>query len=167
MFDLIHWFHDKSLIFIGDRSAVGLDIEVVVEMEDIDIDNERREAAIASAASLQSNFKPKGGVSSAQLSKFQELHKRRLQLKTRSKPKKKSKGLIDEFGTTEKKNLSVKECTDIRLSSRNEETSTSFPHDVSSYSHQEKGESFPVPKERKKLHWGLDTKERWEMKANM
>lgn len=46
--------------------------EVVIEMEEKDVDDdERREAAIASAVSLQSNFKPRGGVSSAQLSKFQ------------------------------------------------------------------------------------------------
>ncbi|KAG1347082.1 putative protein FAM204A [Cocos nucifera] len=25
----------------------------------------------------------------------------------------------------------------------------------------------PDPKKRRKLHWGLDTKERWERKANM
>ncbi|KAI5684298.1 hypothetical protein M9H77_05526 [Catharanthus roseus] len=119
-------------------------------------EEQRREAAIASAASLQSDFKPKNGVTSAQLSKFQELHKRRLHLKARSKPKKKTKGLTD--ATTQKH---------IKSSSTNEDSCSYEAGDDVHYAEQENGRNQTVPKERKKLHWGLDTKERWEMKANM
>ncbi|GJZ24902.1 hypothetical protein Tco_0562361, partial [Tanacetum coccineum] len=60
-----------------------------------DEDDKRKETAIASvAASLNPKLKPSSSssVSQARLSKFQELHKRRLQIKEKSKTKKKSKG---------------------------------------------------------------------------
>ncbi|KAK2999029.1 hypothetical protein RJ639_023504 [Escallonia herrerae] len=67
-------------------------------MEEVD-DDERREAAIASASALNPNFKPApGGATQSQLAKFQELHRRRLKIKARSESNKKSKGIVD--GTT-------------------------------------------------------------------
>ncbi|XP_028125505.1 uncharacterized protein LOC114322402 isoform X4 [Camellia sinensis] len=104
-------------------------------MEDEEED-ERREAAIATRASLQPNFKP-DGVSQSQLSKFQELHRRRLQIKAKSKIKKKAKGIS---GNTTK----------------------------DTFSQQQENVAVHIgTKKRQKLHWGLDTKERWERKANM
>ncbi|KAL7232031.1 hypothetical protein ACSBR2_010116 [Camellia fascicularis] len=101
-------------------------------MEDEEED-ERREAAIATRASLQPNFKP-DGVSQSQLSKFQELHRRRLQIKAKSKIKKKATG-----NTTK-----------------------------DTFSQQQENVAVHIgTKKRQKLHWGLDTKERWERKANM
>ncbi|XP_028125504.1 uncharacterized protein LOC114322402 isoform X3 [Camellia sinensis] len=109
-------------------------------MEDEEED-ERREAAIATRASLQPNFKP-DGVSQSQLSKFQELHRRRLQIKAKSKIKKKAKGeiLVGISGNTTK----------------------------DTFSQQQENVAVHIgTKKRQKLHWGLDTKERWERKANM
>lgn len=43
----------------------------VMEKREGQEEDERREAVIASAPSLQPNFEPKGGITQAQLSKFQ------------------------------------------------------------------------------------------------
>ncbi|KAL3525477.1 hypothetical protein ACH5RR_013849 [Cinchona calisaya] len=118
-------------------------------------EDERREVSIASAASLQRNFTPKSHITQSQLSKFQELHKRRLQMKAKSKTEKKIKGKSNE-------KESSGEGHDEKVSGA-AGSSVSFP----------KQESVVAPnsvsntKRQKKLHWGLDTKERWEMKANM
>ncbi|OMO80210.1 hypothetical protein CCACVL1_13103 [Corchorus capsularis] len=53
------------------------------EEEEEHIDNQR-ESAIASALPFQPNFNP-SGVTQQQLSKFRELHRRRLQIKAKSK----------------------------------------------------------------------------------
>ncbi|KAG6743127.1 hypothetical protein POTOM_054073 [Populus tomentosa] len=90
-----------------------------------------------------------------------ELHKRRLQLK--SKIHKKSK---DGTGKSHGKDLKSKDtATNIEdsgvpdLKPLDDNANFSAPQDNVSAHHSEK--------KRQKLHWGLDTKERWERKANM
>lgn len=123
-------------------------------------EDEKREEAIASNPSLQPDFKPKR-VTQEQLSKLQELHKRRLQIK--SKIHKKSK---DGTGKSHGKDLKSKDTgTNIEdsgvpdLKPLDDNANFSAPQDNVSAHHSEK--------KRQKLHWGLDTKERWERKANM
>ncbi|KAK4792346.1 hypothetical protein SAY86_022781 [Trapa natans] len=65
-------------------------------MEEEKEEDERREAAIASAPALQPDFKS-SGVTKDQLSKFQELHRRRLQIKAKSKKQKGQKGIANKF----------------------------------------------------------------------
>ncbi|XP_016435875.1 uncharacterized protein LOC107762068 isoform X5 [Nicotiana tabacum] len=71
-------------------------------------DDGRREAAIASVPSLQPNFTSKKGLNPAQISKFQELHRRRLKIKARSKVKDKSKGTLAEVGKYHGKDVNAK-----------------------------------------------------------
>ncbi|KAJ7971234.1 hypothetical protein O6P43_009295, partial [Quillaja saponaria] len=132
-------------------------------------DDERREAAIASAPSLRPNFNPKGkGVTLEQLSKFRELHRKRLQIKSKSKLKKKSK---DWTCKSQSSGPSVKDCaaTDSNIGNGGQSLSSSEDfHDRDGSSLQL--DNVPVhfaSKKHQKLHWGLDTKERWERKANM
>ncbi|XP_047318472.1 uncharacterized protein LOC124921819 [Impatiens glandulifera] len=113
-------------------------------------DDERRETAMASAPSLQPNFKS-SITTKAQISKFQELHKRRLQIKAKTiekKKKDKKKPLLDE----------------ISCASNYEEEILSREEGSSSPSVSIEN---PAELKKRKLHWGLDTKERWERKANM
>lgn len=130
----------------------------------------RREAAIASTPSLQSDFKPVG-VTNLQLSKFQELHKRRLQIKEGSKYQKKSKDWAGKSYGKESKYLKVKDCTEENASITIEESSvsTSKSNNVKDKPSLQQGDiaTHLASKKRQKLHWGLDTKERWERKANM
>ncbi|XP_059643302.1 uncharacterized protein LOC132285150 isoform X1 [Cornus florida] len=133
-------------------------------------EDERREAAIASAPSLQPNFRPVG-VTQSQLTKFQELHRRRLHIKAGSKHKKRSKGISDESGKSHRKHLDGKEFTDENSSKTIDDSSVSISKgnnigDISSLQ-QDNVAVQVAPKKRQKLHWGLDTKERWERKANM
>ncbi|XP_019182454.1 PREDICTED: uncharacterized protein LOC109177532 [Ipomoea nil] len=135
-------------------------------------DDERREAAIASAPSLRPNFRPTSGITSDQLSKFQELHRRRLQIKSRSKTKNYSrKGNVNGHGKSHGKDSNAKEC----LEHMNEEVDgptedlavpKSSLADISS-SQQDNTVSHNESSKRQKLHWGLDVKERWERKSNM
>ncbi|KAL6324527.1 hypothetical protein AAG906_013339 [Vitis piasezkii] len=133
-------------------------------------EDERREAAIASTPSLQSDFKPVG-VTNLQLSKFQELHKRRLQIKEGSKYQKKSKDWAGKSYGKESKYLKVKDCTEENASITIEESSvsTSKSNNVKDKPSLQEGDiaTHLASKKRQKLHWGLDTKERWERKANM
>ncbi|CAA3028975.1 Hypothetical predicted protein [Olea europaea subsp. europaea] len=120
-------------------------------------DDERREASIASAASLRPNFKPKSGLTPSQLSKFQELHRRRLQIKARSKIKKKPKGLVDSIGKSHEKDINCKECTDENLSKS--VVHSRIPSPENSLGHTSpleigKVAAIKAPKDRQKLHWG-------------
>ncbi|PON39614.1 hypothetical protein TorRG33x02_342280 [Trema orientale] len=127
-------------------------------MEKVEEEDERREAAIASTPSLQPDFKP-NGLKQTQLSKFQELHRRRLEIKSKSKFKKKPK---DGTSKLHCKDLSTNDSED-------KESSVAHNHnnENSPLLQQESVKAYLVPKQRQKLHWGLDTKERWERKANM
>ncbi|PKI69935.1 uncharacterized protein LOC116202928 [Punica granatum] len=121
-------------------------------------EDERREAAIASAPALQPNSKP-SGVTKGQLSKFQELHRRRLQIKAKSKKQKGLKGVTSKF---QWKYDNDKDC----LGDDSGPQGSSVP-DSGSPTEQENVATDVGLKTRQKLHWGLDVKERWERKANM
>ncbi|KAD1573184.1 hypothetical protein R6Q59_008149 [Mikania micrantha] len=120
-------------------------------------EEDRREAAIALVASLNPKFKPSSTVSQARLSKFQELHKRRLQIKEKFKNKKKSKGRSSGPIKLEKKDNNEDESNSISLNNHQEHV----------FSMQKDVEGQIALKKPQKLHWGLDTKERWERKSNM
>ncbi|KHN41494.1 hypothetical protein glysoja_044667, partial [Glycine soja] len=140
-----------------------VNIKETMEKEEED---RRREAAIASSSCLRPNFNPKG-ITQDQLSKFRELHKRRLQLKSKSKFKMKSKDrankkshgdvLSSQNGGTQGSNVDHKESNlwnDCEgFDSRYEDSKDDIP-------------VMSAPK-KQKLHWGLDTKNRWERKSNM
>lgn len=133
-------------------------------------DDERREAAIASTPLLQPNFKP-SGISQAQLTKFQELHRRRLQIKARSKIRNKAKGMPDKTSKSHFKNPDAKALTE-EISSKETDNSSASVLNGSAMENtlslpKETAEVQVGAKKRWKLHWGLDTKERWERKANM
>ncbi|TKY45898.1 hypothetical protein E2542_SST30068 [Spatholobus suberectus] len=135
-------------------------------MEKEDEEDRIREAAIASTPSLQPNFNPKG-VTQHQLSKFRELHKRRLQLKSKSKFKTKSKDGANKKSQGDD------------LSSQNsgsqvlkvDHKAPSFWNDCEEFDSRNGDSKDGVPVlsalKKQKLHWGLDTKERWERKSNM
>ncbi|XP_027077991.1 uncharacterized protein [Coffea arabica] len=136
-------------------------------------EGERREAAIASAASLQPNFTPKkSNITPSQLSKFHELHKRRLKIKAKSKTKTKIKGpegngKSHENGSNGKERVgkasgatTTVEGSSVPFSNGSAEENSSVQESVAAH-------PVSTTKRQKKLHWGLDTKERWEMKANM
>ncbi|WCJ25354.1 hypothetical protein M5689_007243 [Euphorbia peplus] len=125
-------------------------------------EDERRESAIASTQPLLPGFKGTR-ISGDQLSKLHELHRRRLKIKSKIHKKLKDgngkpyyKDLKHDYGKTSvSKTEDSKE--DLKKSQGN-----------SSLSAQESNEAaLDLPKQRKKLHWGLDTRERWERKANM
>ncbi|KAM1241672.1 hypothetical protein ACFX13_047905 [Malus domestica] len=133
-----------------------------------DKEDERKEAAIASTPCLQPNYKPKS-LTQTQLSKFQELHRRRLQIKSKSKSKigKKPKG---SKGKSHSLDLAARDTA-------NQDSVITFETSTVCDSENQKNETSSVvqhediavraPKKSHKLHWGLDTKERWERKANM
>ncbi|XP_050372849.1 uncharacterized protein LOC126790586 [Argentina anserina] len=125
-------------------------------------EDERKEAAIASTAVLQPNFKPKG-LTQQQLSKFQELHRKRLQIKSKSKFEKKPKAVTGKF---HRKNHKETDLT-IQDSSMSVEDSTVPKSESHNNGSSSSGQQEDAPKKRQKLHWGLDTKECWERKANM
>ncbi|KAI8541882.1 hypothetical protein RHMOL_Rhmol08G0095400 [Rhododendron molle] len=134
-----------------------------------DSDDERREAAIASTPPLQPNFNP-SGITHAQLTKFQELHRRRLQIKARSKIRNKAKGMPDKTSKSRFKNPDAKVTEEI--SSKEIDDSSASVLNGSAMKNtlslpKETATVLVGAKKRQKLHWGLDTKERWERKANM
>ncbi|XVF20765.1 hypothetical protein REPUB_Repub12eG0031300 [Reevesia pubescens] len=118
----------------------------------------RREVAIASTLCLQSNFKPVG-VTLHQLSKFQELHRRRLPIKLKSKIHKRPKELSTTYSQEADPNTKVGDSSVSNLKSDNE--------DDNPFTWQDNVVVNLATEKRQKLHWGLDTKERWERKANM
>ncbi|CAL0299136.1 unnamed protein product [Lupinus luteus] len=138
-------------------------------MEREEEEEERREAAIASTRCLQPNFNPKGSLTKDHLAKFRELHNKRLQLKSKSKSKFKTKS---KGGATAKKS----HCNDLSSQSNrsealrvdNEEPILRVCEGSDSINEDSKDNVsvFYAPK-KQKLHWGLDTKERWERKSNM
>uniref|UniRef100_A0A1D1YS72 Protein FAM204A n=1 Tax=Anthurium amnicola TaxID=1678845 RepID=A0A1D1YS72_9ARAE len=131
-------------------------------------EDRRREAALAATPLLLPGFKS-SKVSQAQLDKFRELHKRRLQIKEISKNKRKSK--VNGNGSPK----GQKEGHVTRVCKEKEAATTAMPED--SNVPKAKGNTYlmspdeaaqmSMPKKRQKLYWGLDTKERWERKSNM
>ncbi|KAI3794196.1 hypothetical protein L1987_36825 [Smallanthus sonchifolius] len=121
-------------------------------------EDERREAAIASVSCLNPKFTSSSAVSQARLSKFQELHKRRLQIKEKSKIKNKSKGRSTRSNKLEQKDNHAKTTEDNSNLVSLDTHQDVVPKDVVAQK---------ASKKPQKLHWGLDTKERWERKSNM
>lgn len=117
-------------------------------------EDERRESALAKLPILQPDFKPVG-VSQNQKNKFQELHRLRLQIKSKFKSKKNPKG-TKEF---EGKDLKAKDCVDEGANLVTEGSSHTKEPSLQ--------DDVPLVFKKRKLHWGLDTKERWERKSNM
>ncbi|KAJ8761304.1 hypothetical protein K2173_001360 [Erythroxylum novogranatense] len=123
-------------------------------------DDERREEAIASISTLQPNFKVTR-ASNLQLSKLHELHKRRLKIK--SKNYKKIKDAKDNSVHGQRKDLDE----DSNPSTEDLGAPNLNRNDQNFFASQDIPKEYHAPKTRHKLHWGLDTKERWERKANM
>ncbi|KAJ0099575.1 hypothetical protein Patl1_21432 [Pistacia atlantica] len=145
----------------------GEDEEEVMDKEE----DKRREAAIRSIQSLQPNFKPKV-LTKEQLSKFQELHRKRLQVKSKSKSKfhQKSKGTAYGTSKSHGKDLDSKDHVDTVSSTTIEYSNVpnlKSNGNNNSTLHQDNVAADSATKKRQKLFWGLDTKERWERKANM
>ncbi|KAG6392615.1 hypothetical protein SASPL_146839 [Salvia splendens] len=140
-----------------------------MERESREEADERREAAIASAACLRPNFKPKSGITESQLSKFQELRRRRLQIKAKSKILKQDKGAKGK-GKTHKKPAESQESSDQEASKPTMNGTADLKPEnrvVNVSSEVDNVARNAAVKTRQKLFWGLDTKERWERKSNM
>lgn len=131
-------------------------------MEEEGDKDRRREAAIAATPVLQPNFQAES-VSHEQLQKLKELRRRRLQIKkTTSNFKKikdkasKASEIITKGDITQKDRESIVP-----------EESYHYVKNVDVHK-TSKEQNVPLPwKKRQKLHWGLDTRERWERKGNM
>lgn len=136
---------------------------MAIERETAENADERRELAMAAAAaSLRPNFKPKSGITATQVSKFRELHKRRLQIKAKSKNNKRGKG------QSHRKRSEAKECSGEEEQSNAVGESSTARIFIDTLSVEEDNVAGNlVANKRRKLHWGLDTKERWEQKSNM
>ncbi|KAJ0985755.1 hypothetical protein J5N97_004111 [Dioscorea zingiberensis] len=126
-------------------------------MERNDEEDARRETALAAGTLFQPNSKA-SRITEAQLDKLKELHKKRLQIKERSNAKVKSIGKQTKFAK-ESEDHSANDASDRMNDSKlsNSEGNGSL-HEIT--------ETLTI-KKRRKLHWGLDAKERWERKANM
>ncbi|KAG0480666.1 hypothetical protein HPP92_011204 [Vanilla planifolia] len=116
-------------------------------------EHDRREAALAAAPILQPGFKP-SKVTQAQIDKFKELQQRRLLLKCKYKGKRKPEGSTSEGIETCMK--VIEDGSGFKLATN--EVKPSNPSST---------EGTKLLKRRKKLHWGLEAKQRWERKANM
>ncbi|KAH0464024.1 hypothetical protein IEQ34_006810 [Dendrobium chrysotoxum] len=138
-------------------------------MDEQEAELERREAALAATPILQPDFRS-SKVTQAQLDKFkflaflmsQELNKRRLQLKEKSKDIGKPKGKASQVvkacsGLIEDGCKSKLANNTIEASNLSVAKGKVILDDVVA----------TVPKKKKKLHWGLEAKERWERKSNM
>ncbi|KAJ9173048.1 hypothetical protein P3X46_016224 [Hevea brasiliensis] len=135
------------------------------EEEEIEGEDERREAAIASTPSLQPGFKPTR-VSQDQVFKLQELHKRRLKIKSKLQKKSEDgRGTSRSYGKYFKHGDDEDTCGIIEDSSVS--NFTKQHNSVNCSAQQDNSAIHQAPKKRQKLYWGLDTKERWERKANM
>ncbi|KAI0515630.1 hypothetical protein KFK09_008295 [Dendrobium nobile] len=130
-------------------------------MDEQETELERREAALAATPILQPDFRS-SKVTQAQLDKFKELNKRRLQLKEKSKDIGKPKGKASQVvkacsGLMEDGCKSKLANNTIEASNLSAAKGNVVLDDVVA----------TVPKKKKKLRWGLEAKERWERKSNM
>ncbi|GMN28127.1 hypothetical protein TIFTF001_001939 [Ficus carica] len=131
--------------------------------EDEEEEEERREAAIALTPSLQPDFKPKSSaISQSQLSKFQ---RDCIPIIVREGPP-----LLPHFSYLDGR--TKLHCKDSSTKDFEHKDSSFFGSENNnnkdnSLLQQESSITPSAPTQRQKLHWGLDTKERWERKANM
>ncbi|XP_064936966.1 uncharacterized protein LOC135588668 [Musa acuminata AAA Group] len=122
----------------------------------------RREAALACTPLFQPNFKP-SKATQAQLDKLKELHKKRLQLKEKEEVKRLK-------GSSQRRGKICEEDTDVKNSTNSSASSADGSSSVSPLEQRsclDQRAPTLVSNKRRKLHWGLDAKERWERKANM
>lgn len=132
----------------------------------------RREAAIASTRTLLPDIRPSSAVTANQLSKFQELRQRRLQIKAKSKTKSHwKKGKIDGGGKSLGEDNKAKICIEhVNKNADGRTEDLGVPKSSSDDILPVKQDTtlrYHEPHKRQKLHWGLDVKERWERKSNM
>ncbi|KAJ4750257.1 hypothetical protein LUZ62_084662 [Rhynchospora pubera] len=132
----------------------------IILMEDGSEEERKREAS-ASQATVPATY-PKPKVTQSQIEKFKELNQKLLEIKEKTDRKIKPKGI----SSTRKRpclELESKVNKDSPISvkfTEPEKSQLSIPAELEGPA--------PVPqKYRRKLHWGLDTKERWERKSNM
>ncbi|XP_057863110.2 uncharacterized protein LOC131071338 [Cryptomeria japonica] len=128
----------------------------------------RREAAMAATELFQPNFQS-SSISHTQLYKLKELRKRRLQIKKNTSSFKKMKGktngdrtnMVGEVGG--KKDINQTDCQQSVV------LEEAFPCAKNEHGNTKcmKQNALLPWKKQQKLHWGLDTKERWERKGNM
>uniref|UniRef100_A0A0E0JMN3 Uncharacterized protein n=1 Tax=Oryza punctata TaxID=4537 RepID=A0A0E0JMN3_ORYPU len=120
----------------------------------------RMEDALASSRLLDPDFKP-SKLSQDQLDKFKELHKKRLQIMEKPKGKGKSRG------STKKNTKVTSDCSIAEKDESSGNVAIDVQHTASPAGTQvDLAPSFPS-RNKRKLHWGLDVKERWERKANI
>ncbi|CAI8594090.1 unnamed protein product [Vicia faba] len=134
-----------------------------MEKEEVD---RRREAAISSSPCLQPNFNPKR-VTQDQLSKFRELHRKRLQLKSKSKFKTKHKDESKRKAQGNDPCRNNSEAQGFKVDNEEQSVLNNLESFDSRKEDSKSGASVPSTSKKQKLHWGLDTKERWERKSNM
>ncbi|KAL5726404.1 hypothetical protein ACHQM5_009450 [Ranunculus cassubicifolius] len=127
-------------------------------------EEERREAALQAAAAMQPDFKSES-ITQNQLDKFKELHRRRLQIKAKSKIHKNSKGSCGA-GKRNKKDFKYEYPSSVELETSEQSTANADSTCLSTLS-PITSEASTEAKKKSKLHWGLDIKERWERKSNM
>ncbi|KAJ3702356.1 hypothetical protein LUZ61_006061 [Rhynchospora tenuis] len=127
-----------------------------------DESEEERKREASRATTSASNPKPKAKATQSQLEKFKELNQKLLQIKEKTDQKTKLKGISStrkrpclELESKANKDAPVPiNCTEP------EKSQHSIPAEL-------EGPASVPHKYRRKLHWGLDTKERWERKSNM
>lgn len=136
-------------------------------MEEEGEEDRRREAAMAATPVLQPNFQGES-VSHEQLQKLKELRRRRLQIKKTTSSFKKIKGNTTADKASEGSEVITKD--DITQKDQESIVPEESYHYVNNLDVHKisKEQNVPLPwKKRQKLHWGLDTRERWERKGNM
>ncbi|KAG8055803.1 hypothetical protein GUJ93_ZPchr0001g31802 [Zizania palustris] len=119
-----------------------------------------KEDALASSRLLDPDFKP-SKLSQDRLDKFKELHKKRLQINEKSKCKVKSRGRTEKNDkVTSDSSVTDKDESvgNVGINVQNMASTAGTQMDLEA--------SLPL-RNKRKLHWGLDVKERWERKANM
>ncbi|XP_022133581.1 uncharacterized protein LOC111006121 isoform X2 [Momordica charantia] len=92
-----------------------------------------------------------------------ELHRRRLQIKSRSKIRKNTK---DTRGKSQIRHLNISDRGNEAEQSKHSNSDVDLG-EKSTHVQQDKTKTMLPSKKLHKLHWGLDTKEPWERKANM
>ncbi|KAL5726405.1 hypothetical protein ACHQM5_009451 [Ranunculus cassubicifolius] len=128
-------------------------------------EEERREGALEASAAMQPDFKSES-ITQNQLDKFKELHRRRLQIKAKSKIHKNSKGNVSGAGKRNKKDFKYEYPINGELEPTEQSTTVKDSTCLSSLP-SITSETCTEAKKKPKLHWGLEIKERWERKSNM
>ncbi|XP_078445926.1 uncharacterized protein LOC144714970 [Wolffia australiana] len=127
---------------------------------------ERREASLAACPLLQPGFKP-SKVSQLHIEKFRELHKLRLKMKESWKEKGKRKVNANSSSKKQKTELTFKEYKEKGMTALQEASTPAVSMSYNNSADHVEVASALKTKKKQKLHWGLDTRERWERKSNM